>query len=190
MSILEGSNVTSYKGNKAAQWCRSHAKDRQPFVDACARFVSLGLKEGGLPQTDEWNLQGEEKVTRGTVLGSPTSRVADRLVRYLINNGYAEERLIYDVGETFPQPELPRTIPDARLGDVIAYKYRGPSSRFAHVSMVVNTTHGIPLVSEWGTAHNRTLQCPYRERRWYWSQNSRQAMDQLYDLVVVHLRMK
>lgn len=178
-----------YTGKKAAQWCRDHAKDRQPFVDACAWFVSCGLREGGLPQTDEWNLQGKEKVAQGTVLGSPTARVADRLVRYLADNGLAEERLIYDAGETLPQPEIPRTIPDARLGDVIAYKYRGASSRFAHVSMVVNTTHGVPLVSEWGTAHNRALRCPYCKRRWYWSQNSRQTMDQLYDLVVVHLRM-
>jgi len=180
----------AYDGRKSASWCREHAKDRQPFVDACAYFVSRGLAEGSLPQTNVWNLRGEEKAPQGTVLGSPTARVADRLVHYLLDNKLAEARTVYEVSSTLPQPELPKTIPNARLGDVIAYKYYGTTSRYSHVAMVVNTRGGVPLISEWGTAHNCSLKCTYRRRRWYWSQNSRLPMDELYDLVVTHVRMK
>jgi hypothetical protein len=178
-----------YDGRKAARWCRDHAKDPQPFVDACTRFVSIGLAEGGLKQTEEWHLWGEEKVHQGTVLGSPTARVADRLVRYLLSNKLAEARTIYQTS-TWPQPKLLKTVPGARLGDIIAYKYRGTASNYSHVSMVVNVRSSVPLVSEWGTAHNHSLTCAYCKRRWYWSQNSRASLDSIYDLVVTYLRIK
>jgi hypothetical protein len=140
--------------------------------------------------TDSWNDREKEKVAQGTVLGTKTARVADRLVQFLTQQGYAEAYPVYESGNSWPQPELNQVIPGVRLGDLIAYKYHGASGYYNHVAVVVRISKGVPYVAEWGTAHGRSMQCGYKSRRWDWSQNSRAPMTELYDLVVTHLRVK
>lgn len=180
----------AYNGRKAAQWCKIHAQDKQPFVDACAWFASNALWQGGIEMTETWHDREKEKVAQGTVLGTKVARVADRLVTFLIQQEYAEAYPVYEAGSSWPQPELDRIIPNVRLGDLIAYKYYGASGYYNHVSVVVRIVRGVPYVAEWGTAHNPLMQCDYKSRRWDWSKNSDMSMATLYDLVVTHLSMQ
>ena len=173
-----------FNGRKMASWAKNHAQEPQPILDGCALFFSLAAWEGGgLLRTKQWTDEGR----RGQLPGTPQATLVHELMAYLQRHKHATVHEVYrwSMEDRSPNP----VVSGVKLGDGFAYDY-GYGTGFRHIAVVTGHTQGIPLVSEWGTTDRIGERCSYRQRRWHYSQRSREPMAEKYpELRVVHLRM-
>lgn len=176
----------AYDREAAASWALAHAQDRQSFsYSGCAWFVSQALWYGGLPENDQWHGDGIRGPRR--VPGTATATVAPMLVQHLVDKGYATVIPLYQ--DRFAQ----NAIPEAQVGDVIAYDWEGSGGidlpAIDHLSIITNiTAGGYPEVSEWGTASSSNLyRSTYSKRGWTWSANSKDWLQATEPKVIAYL---
>lgn len=161
--VTDGS-YDSFDREAAASWAYDSATDQQPFGAACTWFVSNALWAGGLPQTPTWTAEGDH----GTLQPRPGTASATAVGPFLDN-----------FVATYPFSTLTdldftaNTVPDAEVGDVIAYDWEGDGS-YDHLSLITSIQDDdYPNVSEWGTQVNWwEVTIGYQDRGWTWSANS------------------
>lgn len=160
--VPEDRVVEPYNRDAAVTWALNNAQAiRTNMFADCTWFVSQALWAGGLHQTSWWNSYSSRQ---GAVLSQPgtdISRSANDLVRYL------KQR--FSVAPTTLEGDSEfrtNAVPEARPGDIIAYKWDGKDD-FDHLAFVVAIAPGkYPEVSEWGT---QPVWEPYVKRGWTWS---------------------
>ncbi len=171
----------SYDRNAALNWATANAMvaPTPTNVDACTWYASQVLAAGGLPQDGTWNTGFYDiEVNNGWQIryGTDTAWIAPQLVEYLEAQPYVEVEPLghMNAGNN--------DIPDARVGDIIAYVWNGDDSNgnllptdlssvpyIEHLSVVVGFSDSnpeYPLVAEWGN----TTPTGYPNRGWTWSE--------------------
>lgn len=173
----------SYDRNAALNWATANAMvaPTPTHVDACTWYASQVLAAGGLPQDGTWNtnFHGFELRNGWQIrYGTDVAWTATLLVEYLAAQPYVEVEPLghMNAGNN--------DIPDARVGDIIAYVWHGDDSsgnplptdlssldHIEHLSVIVGFSDSnpqYPLVAEWGN----TTPTPYPSRGWTYSYKS------------------
>lgn len=156
-----------YSRSTAVNYALAHATDvpeNWGLVPGCTWFVSHALWAGGMPQDESWNSTDPNGPLGGLMDGSDAAWAAQNLRDHLVANK--------DVAE-FSLDLAANAVPQAELGDVIAYDWEG-DGRFDHLALVTGIDSGhYPLVSEWGTGEwwDRNA-VSYQSRGWTWSEKS------------------
>lgn len=133
--------------NAAASWALANAEVEQPFPAACTWFVSNALWAGGLQRTTAWTDEGPERGVLQRRPGTPTATAVAGLVDYL--RGAYPASTYNDIGFA------DNAVPDAQVGDIIAYDWEGDKT-LDHLAFVVAIADGnYPEVAEWGTNDTR-----------------------------------
>lgn len=167
--ITDGSRAP-FNPQAAASWAINHAQDPEPFPAGCTYFVTQALFAAGIPQNPNWTLEG----SHGTVQTRPGTASATAVVPF-----------IQTLLTTFPASTLrslsmtENNLPDARLGDLIAYDWDGDGvyDHLAIITGFATDNDQYPVVSEWGiyggffsTDEERATQ--YVQRGWTYSQKN------------------
>lgn len=177
-----------YDGNRAAAWAIAHAQDSQPGFNGCAWYASQALWIGGMSEDAYWN--GHD-VFRGLYRGDWGTRdatLASDLFNYL---KYSEKALVIPLAGYHARYDRfapgQSAVPEARLGDLIAYDWDG-DGEVTHMSVVVHISAGnYPDVAEWGTAGGAGMRAAYVWRGWTWSENGHAWLRERYPRVTAYL---
>jgi hypothetical protein len=147
----------------AIQWAHANARGSQPVGwSGCAWFVSQALWAGSLPQTDLWN-GSDRHGTLGWIPGSIAATAVDDFLPNLMAM-YPTTDVVQLDGDRFRS----NAVPEAEVGDVIAYDWEGDGDP-DHVSIVTSIADGdYPNIAEWGTNEPGHLSSSYEERGWTW----------------------
>jgi hypothetical protein len=168
-SSTPAAGAVSFNRQATLAWATAHAQDRPGYEAACTWFVSQALWAGGLPKTSAWTSVGSHgsHLKNSWRPGTPAAWAVPSFLSYIMG--------------AFPHSTLRKlnfspqsnSVPDAQIGDVIAYDWYGHSSVLAyaymqHLALVVgfDKNHS-PRVAEWGT--NGLNPTPYPSRFWTWS---------------------
>lgn len=151
----------------AAAWAHDHALDEATYGSDCTYFISQALYVGGLDETSRWILSSTDQSNRGGskwtdthTWPTATATVADALKNYLVNEADVAtiRQLNWRINE----------VPDAALGDIIAYDWdNGADGKIDHLSMITgfsSDNNQYPLVSQ----HTPEQ----RDRGWTWADTS------------------
>lgn len=153
----------SFDRNAAAQWALNNAEDTPPNDGSCTIFVSQALWAGGMPQTSEWNFN-LHPITNGNAPsmrnGSNDAWAANNFVEYMGTVPFAK---VESLGPMGPNNN---NVPDAKLGDVIAYDWNNDGS-IDHLDIVTGFSGQYPLVSGWSEDGANALH--YNQRGWTYS---------------------
>ena len=176
----------TYNRRAAVSWAERHYRDPQPRLwPGCTWFVSQALWAGGYLQTDAWNGRDAGRGTVRKLPGTVTATAAPDLVDFLLKTGRATSLELDQ--ERFRK----NAVPEARIGDVIAYKWDGKN--VSHLALVVRIAPGnYPEVAEWGTVdfYDPDMRTSYYKRGWTWSQkNSAWLQDTSKRVSAVLLKM-
>jgi|SRR5581483_9279665 len=173
---------TSYDRNSASAWAYANTEDTPPNDGSCTWFVSQALWAGGLPRTSDWNDYWYDSHGMPTAVGGSGVRQgtidawgAPNLSQYLSKQPYVK---IESLG---PMNANNNDIPDARVGDIIAYIWNPPAdinseslydqlSHIDHLDLVTGFSQSdpeYPLVSGWSEDGGNAVHYP--QRGWTWS---------------------
>jgi hypothetical protein len=153
----------------AAQWALEHAQDAQleqtvELWSGCTWFVSQALWAAGLPQTQAWNAEGGHSGLN-RIPGTVAATAVDEFLPNLLAM-YPSTSVVELGSDRFHG----NAVPEAEVGDVIAYDWEGDGDP-DHVSIVTSISDGdYPNVAEWGTNKTGHLTSGYDERGWTWSE--------------------
>jgi len=173
---------TTLNRDAAAQYALDHAELPPPNSGSCTWLVSNALWAGGMPQTSEWNGSWDDPHGFPQIVGGSGIREgtidawgAPNLVEYLNTMPYVtvEPLGTMSAGNN--------DVPDARLGDIIAYIWSPPEgianmplsqqlTYINHLDLVTGastTDPEYPLVTGWSENGASALQ--YNQRGWTWS---------------------
>lgn len=176
----DGSFVTSgaqspFDRSVSVAWAVSQATQPQDFQAACTWFVSQSLWAGGLARTDAWTDEGGHGLLWSARPGTPEATAVQPLLNYLLG--------AYPASQFEALDPAANAVPDAQLGDVIAYDWEGDGT-WDHLALVTGFADGqYPLVSEWGSSTDHLSfhpSVPYVQRGWTWSQNTNQWLQTEY----------
>lgn len=166
--MLSGESTGAYNRAAAVDWAHANVNTQERYEGGdCTWFVSNALWAGGLPQQNtgayQWTDQSHDigqlaqpSSASDVVFGGPTKTAvaADFLKNYLVDNGLA----------TIQEIDLRQNdVPDAMLGDIIAYDWDPdgvPDGKVDHLTMVTGSSGYYPLVS----SHTN----PAFDRGWTW----------------------
>lgn len=169
--------ASTYDRGGTTSWALAHARDRQRSGALCAWFVTQALQTGGLSAP-------------GWAQGSDAARFVDPLMTLLQDDLGAQYQDITDRLAT-------NAVPDAQVGDVIAYDWEGDGS-FDHITVVTNIAAGhYPEVSGWGEFnmvlgwhHTVGYSSSYDKRGWTYSEMNRRWLQEDHpDMRVVLLAL-
>jgi hypothetical protein len=162
----------TFNRHAAVAWATEHFNDPQAYPAACTWFVSLALWAGGLPQTPLWTSAGSHGHPWSKRPGSVAAWCLPEFLACILS-GYPRSTL-----RQLPLSPTTQSVPDAQLGDVILFDWRGQSTALEwtylrHAALIVDFAagHG-PLVAEWAIDGRKPNTCP--SRFWTWSARSRE----------------
>lgn len=160
---------TVYNRQAAVSWALEHVRDIQsPRYPGCTWFVSQALWYGGLHETESWH---SKESPPWALPGTPTATAVVELVKHLKSAGLIDKvPLFTDTTNRFDRGQS--SIPEAKIGDVIAYDWTGDGT-LDHLAFIVDIVDGsYPLVSEWGTLDwdDVDRRVGYDRRGWTWSE--------------------
>lgn len=169
----------AYNRASAVSWASQNVQNSRlmdRFPD-CTWFVSQALWYGGLPQSNDWNMQDHHGFPLWPIQGTATATAAIDLTAYL------ESHFSVKVVPLGPDRFRGNAVPEAQPGDVIAYDWdtvagndHHNGSGIDHLAFVTDIAPGsYPEVSEWGT---HWPQEPYAKRGWTWSGETNQWLQQ------------
>jgi hypothetical protein len=152
--------VAGYDRAAAATWAVNHAYDANEFGADCTNFVSKSMNEGGgLVQQSWWYHNGTYPVATWAQPWTVAARFADDMTAH----AYVTRQTI-DVSQ--------RTIPGARLGDVILYD-QDDGNGFNHVAIIVTVmSNGVVLIAQHTTNYsyriwNRSWELSDHQAGWH-----------------------
>lgn len=152
-----------YNRALAVKWAKSNASNDPTSLyaaSACTWFVSNALWRGGFAKDAIWTSEGEHGRLR-KVPGSVTAWAVPELFNYLTLQNRFDVSVVDLTAERFRN----NSVPEAELGDLIAYDWDGDGS-LDHFTMVTEIAPGnYPEVSEWGVNN------VYPKRGWTYSVN-------------------
>ncbi|MCK9928828.1 amidase domain-containing protein [Frankia sp. Mgl5] len=192
--------TVEYDRNVAVAWAMEHALDDQPPWGACTWFVSHALWEGGIQQ--EPFVWAEDPIypaksfgyVRGVLFDAwqplaSAAKQAKTLYNHLLSKPYVESTLLDH--ERF----LANAVPEAQVGDIIAYDWHLPDDGedgISHLAIITEISPGqYPQVTEWGTTEDEETRSRYERRRWTYSKNDNQWLEEKYEgvtAVLLHIR--
>jgi len=149
----------SFDRNAVASWALTHAEDAPPNDGSCTIFASEALWAGGVPQTTEWN-NGLNLIQGGWRNGTNAAWAAENFLEYMQTVPFVK------VEPLGPMSSSNNNIPDARLGDIIAYDWTADGS-IDHLDVVTGFSGQYPLVSGWSEDGANRLN--YNQRGWTYS---------------------
>ena len=145
-----------YDRQVAVAWALANVDSKNRYDEDCTWFVSKALWAGGIPETDDWKYDDE------FLRGNPpiNARVADELKNYLVNETH--HATIKEL--SWSQND----VPDAQVGDLIAYDLYGSSSDkpadgfVDHIAIITSFDGQYPRV----TAHTNRV----KDQGWTYSE--------------------
>lgn len=178
----------AYDGTTAARWALTHTQDSQPDIAGCTWFASQVLWAGGMPKDEYWNDKYIPGGLKHGVWGTRTATLADELYNYLLfETGTLPIPLAGPHAQSDRFAARNNAIPEARLGDLIAYDWQGDGV-IDHMAVVTHIgKNSYPDVSEWGTAAGGGSRSTYVYRGWTWSENAKKWLREIYPGAIAYL---
>lgn len=161
----------SFDRNAVANWALAHAEDKPPNDGSCTIFASQALWAGSVPQTPEWN-NGLNVTQEGLRNGTDDAWAAENFVSYMETLPFVQ---VEALGQMSPDNN---NVPDAKLGDIIAYDWNDDGS-IDHVDVITGFSGQYPLVSGWSEDGANAL--TYNQRGWTYSQKDHTWLQQEQD---------
>jgi hypothetical protein len=150
----------SFDRNAEANWALAHAEDTPPNDGSCTIFVSEAMWAGGVPQTKEWN-KGPNLIHGGVRNGTDVAWAAENFVDYMKTEPFVKVETLGHMSSSN------NNVPDAKLGDIIAYDWNNDGS-VDHLDVITGFSGQYPLVSGWSEDGAKKL--TYNQRGWTYSQ--------------------
>lgn len=167
-----------YDREAAAAWALANVNGVHRYREDCTWFVSQALWAGGMPKTRDWTSEPAFASDNPPL----TATVADYFKNYL-----AYESAFATITElSWTQ----NNIPEAELGDVIAYDWNDPNGhagpvdgKVDHLAIITGFSGQYPLVS----AHTLDV----ANQGWTYSQNGDRWISQIYPgsrVYLIHIK--
>jgi hypothetical protein len=163
--VTDGSSAP-FDRAAAVSFALAHAQDPEPFPAGCTYFVTRALFAAGIPENPQWNLDG----SHGEIWylterpGTPAATAVTPFIQAIMS--------AYPASQFIPLTMSQNNVPQAQLGDLIAYDWNGDGT-YDHLAIITGFAAGdpqYPLVSEWGVYGWPDMHTRYSSRGWTWSQ--------------------